>query len=192
MKAKLLVLVLVGLTFTQAQAKKGERSVALIFEPARASDAEKVAQLRLLLAQSFKNRHMAIKRFLVSFDESSLDRAVEKLKAAKRIIAQDANLKQVPQAEYLLTQARYGFLSSLGEVTVSDLSDAHLGLALTRLSTGDRRLATGYMDTTLHLNPAVSESRFRISNDFLNLYRERRGSIAAAERGHAKITSSPN
>jgi hypothetical protein len=116
------VLLLVVLISLPALAKAPERSVALIFQPARASDAEKVAQLRLLLAKTFRDRGMAIKRFLISFDNGGLERAKAKLKAARGALAKDTNLSHVPETETLLTTARYGFLSVLGEVSIDDLS----------------------------------------------------------------------
>jgi hypothetical protein len=185
------VLLLVVLISLPALAKAPERSVALIFQPARASDAEKVAQLRLLLAKTFRDRGMAIKRFLISFDNGGLERAKAKLKAARGALAKDTNLSHVPETETLLTTARYGFLSVLGEVSIDDLSATQCALALTRLAQDDRRLAAKYLDAALRINSGMNETRFRRTSDFFNLYLERKSSLASASHGHLKITSEP-
>ncbi len=176
----------------KAEKEELKRTVALILEPARKRDADRVGQLTNLLVQALTRRKIDRARLLAPYDPTALANGRRDLSEARKDVAGDHRMQRAAEHEQKLMRGLLGLKSALGAATVDELVDAYRGLALTRLADGDRRLASAYMMTAIHMKPGLKEQDFFGRAELKDLFREVKASYNLLKVFQVRVETQPS
>lgn len=169
-----------------------KRRVALILQPASKRDAGKVAQLTKLLTTAFVKRGMERTRFLAPYDPHALAEARQLLREVRKDMVGDHNMRRAVEHEGKLIRVLLGLKSGLGAATTEELLEVYKGLAGTRLSDGDRRMAEDYMTAVINLKPSLHEKDFLGRGVVKDLLRDVRATEQMRKTTAVRVETKPS
>ena len=168
-----------------------QRRIGLLLVPERSSDAARVGQLTTLLTTELERRGVERARMIGPYDPTALSEGRTLLSEARTVLSSDHRMQRASESEGLLTRAFFGLKSALGDATLEELTEVHVGMAMTRLADGDRRLASSYLRTAMNLNAELAEGDFFGNSAMRDLFRELKAGASTLGSGSVRVQTEP-